>query len=245
MFPSTACLLQHKIGATRRVGLRPRRRVLGVHLRADDGGAARRQRCARPRAGRGRRRDVEHHRLHGPHDLRAVRRRRRRGRDLARAGRRPEHPRLRVRDRRQRRAVALHAGGRQPAAGVARDGRAAAALREAGRRRRCSSSRCGRRRRSARRAARAQRPDRLPTSTSSCRTRPTGASSCRPPSASALDEAKVVINIGHYGNTTAATIPLALNDAVADGRLKKGNLVLLTSVGAGFTVGSVLLRWAI
>ena len=37
MFPSTACLLQHKIGATRRVGLRPRRRVLRVHLRADDG----------------------------------------------------------------------------------------------------------------------------------------------------------------------------------------------------------------
>ena len=60
-----------------------------------------------------------------------------------------------------------------------------------------------------------------------------------------LDEAKVVINIGHYGNTTAATIPLALSDAAADGRLKKGSLVLLTSVGAGFTVGSVLLRWAI
>ena len=48
-----------------------------------------------------------------------------------------------------------------------------------------------------------------------------------------------------YGNTTAATIPLALNDAVADGRLKKGSLVLLASVGAGFTVGSVLLRWGI
>jgi 3-oxoacyl-[acyl-carrier-protein] synthase III len=60
-----------------------------------------------------------------------------------------------------------------------------------------------------------------------------------------LEEEKVVINIGNYGNTTAATIPLALNDAVADGRLKKGSLVLLTSVGAGFTVGSVLLRWAI
>ena len=60
-----------------------------------------------------------------------------------------------------------------------------------------------------------------------------------------LDEAKVVINIGHYGNTTAATIPLALDDARTDGRLKKGSLVLLTSVGAGFTVGSVLLRWTI
>ncbi len=56
---------------------------------------------------------------------------------------------------------------------------------------------------------------------------------------------KVVINIANYGNTTAATIPLALNDAVEDGRLKKGSLVLVTSVGAGFTVGALLLRWAI
>jgi 3-oxoacyl-[acyl-carrier-protein] synthase III len=56
---------------------------------------------------------------------------------------------------------------------------------------------------------------------------------------------KVVINIDAYGNTTAGTIPLALADAVADGRLKKGNLVLIASVGAGFTVGSILLRWSI
>jgi 3-oxoacyl-[acyl-carrier-protein] synthase III len=55
---------------------------------------------------------------------------------------------------------------------------------------------------------------------------------------------KMVLNIGEYGNTTAATIPLALHDAVRDGRLKRGDLVLLASVGAGFTVGSVLLRWA-
>ncbi len=56
---------------------------------------------------------------------------------------------------------------------------------------------------------------------------------------------KVVINIDRFGNTTAATIPLALNDAASDGRLKKGSLVLVTSVGAGFTVGSLLLRWAL
>ena len=60
-----------------------------------------------------------------------------------------------------------------------------------------------------------------------------------------LSPEKVVINIEKYGNTTAGTIPLALAEAVADGRLKKGNLVLLASVGAGFTVGSVLLRWSI
>ena len=54
---------------------------------------------------------------------------------------------------------------------------------------------------------------------------------------------KVVINIERYGNTTAGTIPLALDEAASDGRLKRGDLVVLASVGAGFTVGSVLLRW--
>jgi 3-oxoacyl-[acyl-carrier-protein] synthase-3 len=56
---------------------------------------------------------------------------------------------------------------------------------------------------------------------------------------------KFVINIERYGNTTAGTIPLAMADARAAGRMKKNDLILLASVGAGFTVGSVLLRWAI
>ena len=60
-----------------------------------------------------------------------------------------------------------------------------------------------------------------------------------------MPESKVVINLERFGNTTAATIPLALADAVADKRLKHGDLVLLASVGAGFTVGSVLLRWSL
>jgi 3-oxoacyl-[acyl-carrier-protein] synthase III len=60
-----------------------------------------------------------------------------------------------------------------------------------------------------------------------------------------LPEERVVINLEMYGNTTAATIPLALADAMRQGRLKKGDLVLLTSVGAGFTVGAVLLRWSL
>jgi 3-oxoacyl-[acyl-carrier-protein] synthase-3 len=54
----------------------------------------------------------------------------------------------------------------------------------------------------------------------------------------------VVVNIERYGNTTAGTIPLAMNTAVEEGKLKKGSLVLLASVGAGFTVGATLLRWA-
>jgi 3-oxoacyl-[acyl-carrier-protein] synthase-3 len=60
-----------------------------------------------------------------------------------------------------------------------------------------------------------------------------------------LPDDKVIINLDMYGNTTAATIPLALADAIRQNRLKKGDLVLLASVGAGFTVGAVLLRWAI
>jgi 3-oxoacyl-[acyl-carrier-protein] synthase-3 len=59
-----------------------------------------------------------------------------------------------------------------------------------------------------------------------------------------LPDAKVVKNIDRYGNTTAATIPLALGTALDDGKLKKGDLVLLAAVGAGFTVGTVLLRWS-
>jgi 3-oxoacyl-[acyl-carrier-protein] synthase III len=54
----------------------------------------------------------------------------------------------------------------------------------------------------------------------------------------------VVVNIDRYGNTTAGTIPLAMNTAYEEGKLKKGSLVMLASVGAGFTVGATLLRWA-
>jgi 3-oxoacyl-[acyl-carrier-protein] synthase III len=56
---------------------------------------------------------------------------------------------------------------------------------------------------------------------------------------------RVVINIGRYGNTTAGTIPLAMDTARQENRLHKGDLVLLASVGAGFTVGASLLRWEI
>jgi 3-oxoacyl-[acyl-carrier-protein] synthase III len=55
---------------------------------------------------------------------------------------------------------------------------------------------------------------------------------------------KVIINIDRYGNTTAGTIPLAMQTAVDEGKLQKGNLVLLAAVGAGFTSGATLLRWA-
>ena len=54
----------------------------------------------------------------------------------------------------------------------------------------------------------------------------------------------IVINIDCFGNTTAGTIPLAMETARQQGKLKKGDLVLLASVGAGFTIGAALLRWA-
>jgi 3-oxoacyl-[acyl-carrier-protein] synthase-3 len=59
-----------------------------------------------------------------------------------------------------------------------------------------------------------------------------------------VEDSKVMVNIDRYGNTTAATIPLGLRDAVAEGRLRKGDLVLILTVGAGYTTGGILLRWA-
>ena len=59
-----------------------------------------------------------------------------------------------------------------------------------------------------------------------------------------LNRESVIINIDRYGNTTAATIPLAMQTAWEEGKLKKGDLVMLASVGAGFTVAAALLRWA-
>jgi 3-oxoacyl-[acyl-carrier-protein] synthase III len=55
---------------------------------------------------------------------------------------------------------------------------------------------------------------------------------------------KVVINIDRFGNTTAGTIPIAMRSALEEGKLKKGDLLLIAAVGAGFTSGATLLRWA-
>jgi 3-oxoacyl-[acyl-carrier-protein] synthase-3 len=55
---------------------------------------------------------------------------------------------------------------------------------------------------------------------------------------------RVMINIEQYGNTTSGTLPLATRDAISQGRLKKGDIVLFAAVGAGYTVGASLWRWA-
>lgn len=60
-----------------------------------------------------------------------------------------------------------------------------------------------------------------------------------------LPDEKVMINIQKYGNTTAATIPLGLSEAYMEGKLEKGDILLLAAFGAGFTWGSMLIRWTI
>ena len=191
-----------------------------------------------------RRRDVEHHRLHRSRDLRDLRRRRRRRGRRGERRRGHRHHRLRELRRRQRRRDALHAGRRQPAAGVARHGRAAAALREAGRPGGVQASPC----------ATPRRPAAACSNATACSRR---ISTCfvshqanRRIILSAAEKLGVPGREGRhqrraFGNTTAATIPLALNDAVADKRLKRGDLLLMVSVGAGFTVGALLLRWGL
>ncbi|WP_187970505.1 beta-ketoacyl-ACP synthase III [Aquibium microcysteis] len=58
-----------------------------------------------------------------------------------------------------------------------------------------------------------------------------------------IAEEKVVVTVNLHGNTSAASVPLALSVAVADGRIKRGDLVLLEAMGGGFTWGAVLIRW--
>ncbi|MBN9074046.1 MAG: ketoacyl-ACP synthase III [Rhizobiales bacterium] len=58
-----------------------------------------------------------------------------------------------------------------------------------------------------------------------------------------IPDEKVVLTVDRHGNTSAASVPLALSEAVADGRIKRGDLVLLEAMGGGFTWGAVLIRW--
>ena len=54
---------------------------------------------------------------------------------------------------------------------------------------------------------------------------------------------KVIINLDRYGNTSSASIPLALEEAVRDGRIQPGNIVMMVGFGAGLTWASLVLRW--
>jgi 3-oxoacyl-[acyl-carrier-protein] synthase-3 len=59
-----------------------------------------------------------------------------------------------------------------------------------------------------------------------------------------LPHERVATVLAHYGNTTGATLPLALDSALSDGKIKRGDLVVFTAVGAGFTTGATLVRWS-
>jgi 3-oxoacyl-[acyl-carrier-protein] synthase-3 len=61
--------------------------------------------------------------------------------------------------------------------------------------------------------------------------------------AAGLRDDQVYVNIQKYGNTTAASIPIALHEALGEGRLAKGDLLVLTAFGSGFTWGSAAIRW--
>ena len=60
-----------------------------------------------------------------------------------------------------------------------------------------------------------------------------------------LRDDQVVVNIDRYGNTTAATIPLALSEIYHEGKLTKGDNIIIAAFGAGFTWGGIWLKWAI
>lgn len=58
-----------------------------------------------------------------------------------------------------------------------------------------------------------------------------------------IEDKKIVITLNKYGNTSAASIPMALVEATQEGRLKRNNLILLTAFGGGLTWASALIRW--
>ena len=58
-----------------------------------------------------------------------------------------------------------------------------------------------------------------------------------------IDEGRVFVNLANYGNTSAASIPISLNEAERDGRIKRGDIIMLTGFGAGLTWATCLLRW--
>jgi 3-oxoacyl-[acyl-carrier-protein] synthase-3 len=54
---------------------------------------------------------------------------------------------------------------------------------------------------------------------------------------------KMIVNIDRYGNTSAATVPIAFHEAIADGRIKRGDVVMFDAFGAGLTAGATLLKY--
>ncbi len=243
MFPSTACLLQNKIGADQRVGVRSRRGLLRVHLCADDGCAHGGGRDAPARACRSARMSCRASSI-TPIARRAC--------CSAMAPARSSSARRQTGcgiidfeheiDGGGGPALCMPAGGSlRPASHETVDQRLHYVKQDGGTvfkfAVRKTEEICARIMERNNVTAARHRSVRVPSGQSAHHH-----VSRRAPRAGAR---KSHHQYRAYGNTTAGTIPLALTDAVADGRLKKGDLVLIASVGAGFTVGSVLLRWSI
>ena len=241
-FPATACLVQDRIKATRAWGFDVNAACSGFPYALDRGRAVRGDGGGAQGAGDRRRRDDGHPRLHGALHLRALRRRRGGGAPGAPRGRHG-HPGFPARGGRD--AAAASSTCRPGAASTPRPTRrwTRRCTASARRGRPSSSSRCASSPRSAR------------TSSSATTWRAGELDLFVPHQANlriidaardrlGLPDEKVVKNIRHYGNTTAATIPLALGTALDQKRLQAGDLVLLAAVGAGFTVGTVLVRWS-
>jgi 3-oxoacyl-[acyl-carrier-protein] synthase-3 len=240
-------LSQHRVppaGQDRRdplLGLRSRRRLFRFHLRADRRHADGRLGRARTRAGGRGRHHVEHHRLSGSNHLHPVRRRRRRRGGLGAAEGEPAIIDFAHEiDGSGGPALCMPAGGsRMPASHdtvdnrmhyVKQDGQTVFrfAVRKPRRFRGVCLDRNG------------LEPK---TSTCSCPTRPTVASSMPRPSGSGCPSRRWSSIWRSTATRRARRFPWPWPDAVGDGRLKRGDLVLLASVGAGFTVGAVLMRW--
>ena len=83
----------------------------------------------------------------------------------------------------------------------------------------------------------------VPISTGSCRTRPTSASSTAPATSCISRPKRWSITVDRHANTSAASVPLALTEGVGDGRIKRGDLVMIEAMGGGFTWGASLIRW--
>ena len=91
--------------------------------------------------------------------------------------------------------------------------------------------------------ARRGRLHKRPTSSCGCCIRPTSAFSTRPPTPCAIDRSKVETHLDRYGNTSAGSVPIALDEALRAGRFGRGDLLLMCGFGGGLSWGTALMRW--
>ena len=240
LFPATGCLVQDKIGAKRAWAFDVSAACSGfVYALTVGAQFVETGRHSKVTGDRRRRHDLDPG-LPGPHHLRAVRRRRGRRAPGAARGRH-RHPRLRARGRRLGRLLPEHAGRRQPQARDATRRSTRSCTTSGSRASTSSSTRCASSPTAARQIL--QRNDLTGSDVDlfvahQANIRIIEAAQHR----MGLPDAKVIKNIREYGNTTAATIPLALKTALDEKRLAPGHRVLLAAVGAGFTVRTVLLE---